>query len=240
MHQLPSPKTVRCRTINCRTSVSRFLPYQRTLFPLFVEVEGTKPSDLGVHQWCPQRGDSHPQALTAGRQRAFSASRPLSPPALRRAIRFPGGQVLAGLGERHPVQGGVELAVPGPAQAAGLCWPTKPAGTRCRYGGRRRPWTGICQNAGCLTEDLGGGQRPATRFRNQCGHPGSDEAGDLHGELVDSAVSWRQRATSARANRATVPSRAEMRASTWSSTAPRSSGHARARRVYSKDTQIRA
>ena len=74
-HQLPSPKTVRCWTITCRTSVSRFLPYQRTLFPLSWRYKEPSHPISGSINGVRNAATAIPQALTARRQRAFSDSR---------------------------------------------------------------------------------------------------------------------------------------------------------------------
>ena len=155
--------------------------------------------------------------------------------------------MLAGLGERHPVQGGVELAVPGPAQAvAGLLLADQAGRGAVPLW---RVYASLDRNLSMpavLPRILAAVSGPQPGIAISAGARAVTRLVISAVSWSISAVSWRQRATSARASPATVPSSAEMRASTWSSTAPRSSDHARGspklrtRRVYSKDTQIRA
>jgi len=93
--------------------------------------------------------------------------------------------VPVGLGERDAVEGGVELAVAGAAEAV-----SGPVGGPDReWGGAVVAGVGVVGSesvdAGGLAEDLGGGEGPAAADLQERRSEVFDEVGDLSLELVD-------------------------------------------------------
>ena len=120
--------------------------------------------------------------------------------------QVPGGRVLTGLGERHPVQGGVELAVPGPAQAvAGLCWPTNGRGRGAVMAGVNVPGPESVKMPTVSPRILAAVSGPQPGIAISAGAWAVTRLVISTVSWSSSAVSWRQRATSARANRGNGP-----------------------------------